>query len=194
MTIRGWMLSGICVALLAGTPGALAESSDDHGRPRGVDLATLGRLTTHHGSPFAPAALRGRPTILFFGYTHCPEVCPTTLMEITHYLNQIGQQADRVNVIFITVDPLRDTVEELAPYLSNFDRRIVGLTGSLENVDAVVEAFGATRVEGESGGEYYSVNHTASTFLIDRYGLLASVVAYGDENGLAKNAARLLAQ
>lgn len=194
MTIRHLFLSGLVAALLASGPHALAGALDDHGRPRGVDLATLGRLTTQDGAPFATAALRGKPTILFFGYTHCPEVCPTTLLEMTNYLHELGEEADRVNVIFVTVDPARDTVEALAPYLSNFDPRIVGLTGSIENVDAVVKAFGATRLESTTDSAYYSVNHTASTFLIDRYGLLASIVAYGDERELAKNAARLLAQ
>lgn len=194
MTIRSLFVSGVAAALLASGPLVLAGALDDHGRPRGVDLATLGRLTTQDGSPFATAALRGKPTILFFGYTHCPEVCPATLLEMTAYLRELGEEADRVNVIFVTVDPERDTVETLAPYLSNFDPRIVGLTGTIENVDAVVKAFGATRFESTTGGAYYSVNHTASTFLIDRYGLLARIVDYGDDRELAKSAARLLAQ
>lgn len=194
MTIRSFFVSGVMVALLASGPFARAGALDDHGRPRGIDLATLGRLMTQDGEPFTTVALRGKPTILFFGYTHCPEVCPTTLLEMTTYLRELGDEADRVNVIFVTVDPVRDTVETLAPYLSNFDPRIVGLTGSIANVDAVVKAFGATRLESATGGAYYSVNHTASTFLIDRYGLLASIVDYGDERELARNAARLLAQ
>lgn len=194
MTPLDGVRAGILAGCLALASGALAEASKDHDRPRGVDLATLGQLTTHRGSQFETTVLRGRPTILFFGYTHCPEVCPTTLMEVSQFLNDLGEQADRINVIFVTVDPARDTVEELAPYLANFDRRIVGLTGSVRNVDAAVTAFGASRLESATGGAYYSVNHTASTFLIDRYGLLAGIVDYGDTNALAQTAARLLAQ
>jgi protein SCO1 len=171
-----------------------APATAEHKGPRGVDLDTLYRLSTQEGEHMDGARLRGRPTVLVFGYTNCPEVCPTSLLELTGELRALGPDADRLNVLFVTVDPERDTAERLRAFMSNFDPRIHALTGSLDDVLAVAGAFGATVAQGDKSREYYSVNHTASTFLIDRYGMLAEIVPYRDSDGLSRNVRRLLAQ
>lgn len=178
--------SGLTVHSLAATAS--------HSRPQGVDLETLFKLSTHKGGHLGREDLRGKPVLLFFGYTHCPDVCPTSLMDMTLYLRELGTDADRVKVLFVTVDPQRDTIETLGQYLSNFDGRITGLTGSLGDVEAVAKTMGASMAQGNDSGGYYSVDHSASVFMIDRYGLLAQIVRYRDHKGLAAYSKRLLAQ
>jgi cytochrome oxidase Cu insertion factor (SCO1/SenC/PrrC family) len=90
------------------------------------------KLTSHEGKPFTEADLKGKPFLVFFGFTHCPEVCPTTLHDLSQDLESLGAGADKLRVAFITVDPARDTPELLKTYLSSFDPRIVGLTGTEE--------------------------------------------------------------
>jgi protein SCO1/2 len=184
--------AGALIAVLASTQAWAAPGA--HSRPKGVDLDALFRLFTHQGGTLDRSDIRGRPVILVFGYTNCPEVCPTTLLEMSSHLQALGAEADRVKVLFVTVDPERDTVDHLKLYLSNFDSRIVGLTGRLEDVEAVAEAFGTSLSQQEGGDGYYSVNHSASTFMIDKYGLLAGMVAYGDGEALLDYSRRLLAQ
>lgn len=169
-------------------------ASSEHTRPQGVDLEPLFKLSTHQGGHLGRSDLRGRPVLLFFGYTHCPEVCPTSLMDMTLYLRDLGPDADRVKVFFVTVDPQRDTVATLDTYLSNFDSRITGLTGTLGDVQEVAKALGASMKQGDDDGGYYSVDHTASTFMIDRYGLLSQIVPFGDQTSLVNVSKRLLAQ
>jgi protein SCO1/2 len=184
----------MAAALSYGLPVPSMAASSSHSRPQGVDLETLFKLSTHEGGHLGRNDLRGKPVLLFFGYTHCPDVCPTSLLDMTLYLRELGADADRVKVIFVTVDPQRDTVETLQQYLSNFDGRITGLTGSLGDVEAVAKTMGASMAQGDESNGYYSVDHSASTFLIDRYGLLAQVVPYRDHKGLAEYSKRLLAQ
>lgn len=184
----------VAVALSYGLPIQSLAASNTHSRPQGVDLETLFKLYTHKGGHLGREDLRGKPVLLFFGYTHCPEVCPTSLLDMTLYLRELGAEADRVKVLFVTVDPQRDTVETLHQYLSNFDGRITGLTGSISDVEAVAKTMGASMAQGDESGGYYSVDHSASTFMIDRYGLLAQVVPYRDHKSLAAFSKRLLAQ
>jgi protein SCO1/2 len=130
-------------------------------------------LTTAEGKPFSSEMLKGRPYALFFGFTNCPDVCPTTLLEMSNNLAALGPDADRLTVLFVTVDPERDTAEHLKSYLSAFDRRIIGLTGNAADIALVAHAYHVfyEKVATSSG---YTMNHTATVFLIDRRGVLAS--------------------
>jgi protein SCO1/2 len=106
--------------------------------------ATIGgpfELTTHEGKRLSSADLKGKPFAVFFGFTHCPDVCPTTLLEITNLIKQLGPEADRMRFLFISVDSERDTPEQLNVYLSNFDPRITGLTGTPEEIASVAKAY-----------------------------------------------------
>jgi protein SCO1 len=127
------------------------------------------RLTTHEGKTFTDENLKGKPFAVFFGFTHCPEVCPTTLYDLTQDLQALGRDADKLNVAFITVDPAQDTSELMKTYLSSFDPRIVGLTGTEEEIAAAAKAYKVyyRKVPTDSG---YTMDHTATIFLMDSKG------------------------
>ncbi|MBN8999051.1 MAG: SCO family protein, partial [Rhizobiales bacterium] len=118
------------------------------------------RLTSHTGKPFSDADVKGLPFALFFGFTSCPEVCPTTLSQLSSLMEKLGPKADRMQILFATVDPGRDTPEQLASYLSSFDPRIVGLTGTPAEVDALTKAFKAYYRKVETGDGDYPMDHT----------------------------------
>ena len=127
------------------------------------------RLTSHEGKTFTDEDLKGKPFAVFFGFTHCPEVCPTTLYDLTQDLAALGKDADKMRVAFITVDPAQDTPELMKTYLASFDPRIVGLTGTEEEIAAVAKAYKIyyRKVPTESG---YTMDHTATILLMDSKG------------------------
>ena len=127
-------------------------------------------LIDQHGKSVTERDYLGKPTLVFFGFTHCPDVCPTTLYEITNHLKELGPDADRLNVLFITVDPERDTPQQLALYLSSFDSRITGLSGSPENILAAEKAYHiyAKKVPLKDGG--YTMDHTATIAVMNSKG------------------------
>ncbi|WP_324617356.1 SCO family protein [Microvirga alba] len=127
------------------------------------------QLTSQEGKPFSDEDLKGKPFAIFFGFTHCPEVCPTTLYDLTQDLESLGKDADKMRVVFVTVDPAQDTPELMKTYLSSFDPRIVGLTGSDEEIAAVAKAYKVyyRKVPTDSG---YTMDHTATIFLMDSKG------------------------
>lgn len=124
------------------------------------------QLTDQDGKPFSSESLKGKPFAIFFGFTHCPEVCPTTLYDLTQDLAAMGKDADKLNVVFVTVDPEQDNPELMKTYLSSFDPRIVGLTGTPDEIAATAKAFKVyyKKVPTESG---YTMDHTATIFLMD---------------------------
>ena len=127
------------------------------------------RLTSHEGKAFTDEDLKGKPFAVFFGFTHCPEVCPTTLYDLTQDFAALGKDADSLQAVFITVDPARDTPELMKTYLSSFDPRIVGLAGTEEEIAAVAKAYKVyyRKVPTESG---YTMDHTATILLMDSRG------------------------
>lgn len=138
-------------------------------------------LTTQSGARLTEADLRGKPFTVFFGFTHCPEVCPTTLWEMSAALKALGPDADRLKVLFVTVDPARDTPGSLAGYLQAFDPRIVGLTGTEAEIDAMAKAYRAYWRKVPTEGGDYTMDHTASVFLMDAKGEFAGTIAYEEQ-------------
>ncbi len=140
---------------------------------QGQGVASIGgpfRLTAHDGTEVSAAGLAGKPYALFFGFTHCPDVCPTSMMEITNDLVALGDAAKTFRVYFVTVDPARDTAAALKEYLSSFDARIVGLIPKDDTeLASMARMFRAIyrRVETPSG---YTMDHTASVYLMDGKG------------------------
>jgi protein SCO1/2 len=128
------------------------------------------RLLNQHGRTVTDADLKGHPFLVFFGFTHCPDVCPTTLFEISEVLRELGPDADRLGALFITVDPERDTPAALKDYLSSFDPHLMGLTGDPEAVAAAVKAYRVyfKKVPLDDGG--YTMDHTAIVYLMDKEG------------------------
>jgi protein SCO1/2 len=138
-------------------------------------------LTDQNGQPITEAALRGQPSALYFGYTHCPEVCPTTLFELDDWLKKLGPDGKDIRAYFITIDPERDTPAIMNQYIGNFSKRIVGISGDPAKVEAMAKAFGIyfRKVPTEDGD--YSMDHTASIVLLDRKGAFAGTIAYGED-------------
>src|ERR1700682_6366876 len=128
------------------------------------------QLTDQAGHTVTEKSLQGRPTLIFFGFTHCPDVCPTSLFEISEVLKAMGKDADRVNAYFVSVDPKRDNAAAMKDYLSSFDPHLQGLTGDPDAVAKVVSGFRvyAKKVPWKDGD--YTMDHTALVYLMDRDG------------------------
>jgi len=145
---------------------------------RGVSApASIGgpfQLTDQAGQSVTEASLKGKPTLIFFGFTHCPDVCPTSLFEISEVLRAMGKDADRVNAYFVSVDPERDTAAAMKDYLSSFDPHLKGLTGDEAAVAKVISGFRvyAKKVPLKDGD--YTMDHTALIYLMDRDGRFVS--------------------
>jgi len=138
-------------------------------------------LTASTGEPLALSDLRGKYVLLYFGYTFCPDVCPTTLTDLKGMAQLLGpEQMKRVQVVFVTVDPERDTAEQLASYLKYFDPSFVGLTGTVDEINAVASRFGVyfERHEG-SAATGYLVDHTSAITIIDAKGYVRLVFPHG---------------
>ncbi len=127
-------------------------------------------LTDQDGQATTEKAMHGRPTLIFFGFTHCPDICPTSLFEMSELLRALGKDADRVNAYFVSVDPERDTPAVMKDYLSSFDPHLKGLTGSPEAVAKVIRDYRvyAKKVPLKDGD--YTMDHTALIYLMDRDG------------------------
>jgi protein SCO1/2 len=127
-------------------------------------------LTDQTGRAVTEADFKGEAFLVFFGFTHCPDICPTTLFEISEVLKRLGPDAEKTAALFITVDPERDTPEKLKDYLSNFHPRIFGLTGTPAEIEAVTRAYRvyAKKVPLEGGG--YTMDHSAVVYLMDKQG------------------------
>ena len=132
------------------------------------------QLTDQTGQTVTDKSMQGRPSLIFFGFTHCPDVCPTTLFEISEVLKAMGKDADRVNAYYISVDPERDTQTAMKEYLSSFDPRLKGLTGNTEEIAKVLSEYRvyAKKVPLKDGD--YTMDHTALIYLMDRDGKFVS--------------------
>ena len=169
-TICRWLLAA---TLLAGCDGPKFQSTDITGAPYGkvLELAdTQGRL--RHLEDF-----RGKAVVMFFGFTHCPDICPTTLAEIAAAVKSLGQDAERVQVLFVTVDPERDTARALREYVSAFDPRFVALRGDDAATQRVAKDF-KIYYEKRKQGATYTIDHSAQAYVLDPQGRLRLLVRH----------------
>lgn len=139
--------------------------------------SSLGELRDHHGRPVAMADYRGKLVVVFFGYTACPDVCPTALARFADVLKQLGDDAARVQVLFISVDPERDTPERLAVYVPWFEPSFIGLVGDAAATRAVADEFHVyfARSAG-SAGMAYAVDHSADSYVFDAGGKIRLLI------------------
>lgn len=137
----------------------------------GATFARDFALTDHSGQARKLADYNGKLAIVFFGFTHCPDVCPGTLIHMKEVMAKLGEQADQIQVLFITVDPERDTQEVLSQYVPAFDKRFIGLRGTIEQTKAVTREFKVfyAKVPGSTEGTY-SIDHTAASYVFDHNG------------------------
>lgn len=142
-------------------------------------------LVDQKGAPITEAAMRGQPSVVFFGFTHCPEICPTTLFEMSGWLKTLGEEGKDLRAFFVSVDPERDTPEVLDAYVGNFSDRITGITGDPAKVAAMAKAFGiySRRVDTTEGD--YTMDHTATVLLLDSRGAFFGTIAYGENSDTA---------
>ncbi|RIK88959.1 MAG: SCO family protein [Hyphomicrobiales bacterium] len=145
-------------------------------------------LVDQSGQEITEAAFRGAPSAVFFGFTHCPEICPTTLFELDGWLAALGDEGKDIRAWFVTVDPERDTPEIMDAYVGNVSERIRGITGEPARVEAMVRSYGIYFKRVELDGGDYTMDHTASVLLLDRRGDFAGTIAYGEnpETAIAK--------
>ncbi|MEM8552501.1 MAG: SCO family protein [Pseudomonadota bacterium] len=179
---RFLIVAGLIAIIAAGGTMALSwPSPDADPNERASSLGGPFTLSTHKGETLSDTDLKGTPFALFFGFTHCPEICPTTLWEMSTALDELGSDADKLKMIFVSVDPERDTAELLGHYLGAFDERIIGLMGSEEELQQLGKQYSAfwKRVPLSNGG--YTVDHTASVYLMDAEGRYVDIIGYGEE-------------
>jgi protein SCO1/2 len=182
------------LALLAGCKGGgpAFQSTDITGAEFGREFT----LTDQSGARRTLADFRGKVVVVFFGFTHCPDVCPTTLAKLAGAMKTLGADADRVQVLLITVDPERDTAAVLGPYVTAFDPRFIALRGTAEETAAVAKEFKVIYQKVAGGTpENYSMDHSAGSYVFDAEGRLRLYVAYGQGGDVfAHDIAQLLKQ
>jgi protein SCO1/2 len=157
-----------------------AKSSFKNTDVTGLDYAKDFALPDHNGKLRTLADFKGKAVVVFFGYTHCPDVCPTTMAEMANVMQQLGPQADRVQVLFVTVDPERDTPELLSQYVPSFDPRFLGLVGDKAATEKVAKEFKVfyQKVPGKEPGSY-TMDHTAGSYVFDPQGRIRLFIRHG---------------
>jgi protein SCO1 len=172
LLMSGAFLAGLvlCTSLVLIVSGRVSA-------PVAQQIAAIGgpfKLVDQNGQVFSDQDLKGRPFLVFFGFTHCPDVCPTALFEVSEILRALGPDAERTRALFITVDPERDTPAVMKDYLSSFDPRLIGLTGDPAAIAAVAKSYRVyfKKVPLEQGG--YTMDHTAILYLMDKDGRFVS--------------------
>jgi protein SCO1/2 len=178
-----WVLVAV-VALGAGAGAILlrpqASTTADSSFGRGEFT-----LVDAQGNAVDQTVLAGHPSMLFFGFTHCPEVCPTTMGEMAGWFDALGGEADDLRAYFVTVDPERDTPEVLGEYVSWVSDRIIGLTGAPEEIAKAARSWGVFYEKVPLEGGDYTMDHTASVFLVDDKGEFAGTIAYREDSQTA---------
>src|SRR5262249_10462577 len=145
--------------------------------PSAVRTAAVGgpfRLVDQDGKTVTDQDMKGKPFLVFFGFTHCPDVCPTTLFDVSAVLRNLGPDADRAGALFITVDPERDTAGSLKDYLASFDPHLRGLTGDTDALAAVAKEYRVYYKKVPLDGGDYTMDHTAIVYLMDKDGRFVS--------------------
>ncbi len=186
---------GFAVYQLYQHPGRMAG-----GGPQATAVPAIGgpfSLTDHNGKPVTEAAFKGKLMLVYFGYTYCPDICPTALTEMSNAIEALGPQADRVAPVFVTVDPARDTPEHLKEYMSFFHPRFVGLTGTAEQVAAAAKAYRVyyAKAKGKEASDAldYMMDHTSIIYLIGPEGALKAHFPHGTgADAMAKKIRELL--
>ncbi|MGH6760619.1 MAG: SCO family protein [Phyllobacterium sp.] len=160
----------------------------DNGLGEVVKLGAPFSLIDQDGNPITEKAFEGHPTVLFFGFTHCPEVCPTSLYELSGMIDKLGEEGKDLRAFFITVDPERDTPEIMKGYTTAFTDRITGITGDPAEVEKLVAGWRVYAKKVPLEGDDYTMDHTASIFLVDREGRFKGTIDYEEnpDTGFAK--------
>ena len=144
------------------------------------DIINKVNLIDHNGQPFKSATLKNKPSLLFFGFTNCPEICPTTLADLSEITKEITLNDDSINIIFVTLDPKRDNKEHLKDYIEYFDGNIIGVTGNKIEIKVFADNWGVFYETIKTTDNNYTLNHTATVFMIDKLGNFRGTISWGE--------------
>lgn len=191
--IRVAAVASIAALVAAGIAFALLPPPAAKQQAESVRIGGPFELVDQDGIKVTDKTFAGKSNVIFFGYTSCPYACPTTLSGLSAWLNAIGPDAGKLNVLFISIDPERDTSAHLKEYLSSFDPRIRGLTGTGEQIAAVAKAYRVyyKRIPLAEGG--YAMDHTAAIYLMDRAGQFVNQISLQSDDKIAIQRLRQLA-
>jgi len=164
------ILSAFLTGLVVFTGVFLYATGNLSGTPNASAIGGPFKLIDQNGNTITDADINGRPFLVFFGYTHCPDVCPTTLFDVSEVMHALGKDADRAGALFITVDPERDTPAVMKDYLSSFDRHLRGATGDRAAIDAAEKAYRVYAKKVPTTNGDYTMDHTALVYLMDKQG------------------------
>ena len=137
-------------------------------------------LIDHYGEPFKNSTLKNKPSLLFFGFTNCPEICPTTLADLSEITRRVTSSVDSINIIFVTLDPKRDNKRRLKDYIQYFDDNVIGVTGDKIEIKKFAKNWGVFYETVKTSNNNYTLNHTASVFMIDKLGNFRGIISWGE--------------
>ena len=193
MRARQWILMAFAGLLGFSVPALCAVYAVSllrpvHGTAATTQIGGPFTLVDDTGATVTEKNIAGKPYVMYFGYTFCPDVCPTTLLDLSRWIKKLGPDADRLNYVFVTVDPERDTVQSMHAYLSSFDKHIRGYTGTLAEIAQIARKYRVyyKKVPSENGG--YTMDHSAVIYLMGPDGQLVTVIPYqeNDTSAIAK--------
>lgn len=189
---RALWLGTLLAVLVVGIAGFLIYRNNQIQASAPPTLGAPFSLIDSDGQPITEADFAGRPTALFFGFTHCPEICPVSLFEVSTLMDELGAEKRDLQAFFISVDPERDTPELMGNFIAPFRENIRGITGPLPDIEALAQSWGVyiKKVPLDDGD--YTVDHTASVILVDRKGRFRGTIAYRENHQTALDKLRLL--
>ena len=139
-------------------------------------------LIDHYGKPFKSSTLKNKPSLLFFGFTNCPEICPTTLADLSKITREVTSSVNTINIIFVTLDPKRDNKNHLKDYIQYFDGNIIGITGDKIEIKKFADNWGVFFETVKTSDNNYTLNHTATVFMIDKLGNFRGTISWGEND------------
>ena len=158
-----------------------AEHLSRQNTPKKIsDILKNINLVDHNGIEFNKASLNEKPSLLFFGFTHCPEICPTTLSQLSEITENLKNPIDLTNIVFITLDPKRDTQDHLKEYIQYFNKNVIAITGQINEIKKLADNWNVFFETIGSSKENYNINHTATVFMLDRTGAFRGTIAWGE--------------
>lgn len=189
-----YFLTAMVAVLLSACSPSTEEPSLFGTDITGADFATDFKLTDHHGETRQLSDYQGKVVALFFGFTHCPDICPTTMADLAAAMKLMGKNSDHVQVLFVTVDPERDTQAVLSEFVPSFDSRFVGLTGTTEEIERTAQTFKIFYAKQQEPGQSgYSFDHSAGVYVYDKKGKIRIYLKYGQKpQEIAHDLSRLL--
>ena len=137
-------------------------------------------LIDHNGQAFKKTTLKNKPSLLFFGFTNCPEICPTTLADLSEITKEVTSSVNAINIIFVTLDPIRDNKKHLKDYVQYFGSNIIGVTGDKIEIKKFAENWGVFYETVNTSNNNYTINHTATVFMIDELGNFRGTISWGE--------------